>query len=504
MDSKITTIAIPQTTGVGPSTEVKAIIQSLAPGTVLDVLISSRDNQAGIYLKGTFLPAVLPQNISLGERVKVQVADTTDQLILKLLDQPEGDFFSSVGSGSSTPSLGQIIPQSKLSPLRLGSVLSSIPIDIPTNTTQGALPHEATTVIRSLIDRLIAKHALIGDSQANESTKLQQAISDHLGKNTKDALIEAKDTLRAIINEISKSGPYNSLNRTTMKILEQVFNEVSKNNEEEAPLEQILKAFTRIAQEPDSPRQELVSAPQVIRDIAKSLLQKLNGERAEKIPLFDSLDKETRHLLDTITKELNTLKDNGVTDSQVKVFLKRALNDIQNRLGAMNHSAEQQESTLGGLKVIQNVEKILSGQEILNSLNPVMQAVGEPALVMIPSFLSGLLAKWELSIAPRPPEEEESERTNKVQPYQRLKLFLPLPNLGDIEVDIAHRKNEVLVRLVTENEAVVSFIQQKSSTLDDAFQALGYVRNMVTAQRGIPRRITPDWYREIAIPDMRV
>ncbi|OVE80249.1 hypothetical protein BVY02_00870, partial [bacterium J17] len=140
------------------------------------------------------------------------------------------------------------------------------------------------------------------------------------------------------------------------------------------------------------------------------------------------------------------------------------------------------------LQLASRLEQMANTQEMLSRMNPVMQALGEPALLLFPFIFQGLLSHSEVSlesyIDPKNPnvdEDEEGAGGSKSGKYHRIQLSVPLPNLGEVEIDIAHRKEEIFVRMILGNPEAGEFLISKMDQLGAILQELGYsTRELMT------------------------
>lgn len=131
------------------------------------------------------------------------------------------------------------------------------------------------------------------------------------------------------------------------------------------------------------------------------------------------------------------------------------------------------------LASLRSLDSMLSAQETLQRLTPVMQALGEPALLLFPCIVQGFLTHAEIRFS-RPPAGEGDVRKEASTPganrdqFERINLVLPLPTIGEISVDIAHRKGEILMNLGFESSVVGEFVREQLPLLGRALQRRGF------------------------------
>ncbi len=153
-------------------------------------------------------------------------------------------------------------------------------------------------------------------------------------------------------------------------------------------------------------------------------------------------------------------------------------------------------------------------QEMLNQLNPLMQALGEPALILFPSLFQGLLAHSELLVQPRDGGQQRNRGKKKgskdgsdadsdsddgpdTSGYQRVQMCVPLPTLGLVGVDVAHRESEILVRLTVPDEDVARFLLDQLEYLATVLKDIGFEKAELVANVGLPKEDSPAWCSEL-------
>ena len=117
---------------------------------------------------------------------------------------------------------------------------------------------------------------------------------------------------------------------------------------------------------------------------------------------------------------LNTLEQHGLTASNDKTSFNLKLSgELQN--------------------LANRFDQIAQTQETMTQLNPLMQTLGEPALVLFPFLFQGLVSHSEISIEPRggkdqvdpDQENEEQEGGDGAEPYQRIQVSVPAAEHGN-------------------------------------------------------------------------
>lgn len=153
------------------------------------------------------------------------------------------------------------------------------------------------------------------------------------------------------------------------------------------------------------------------------------------------------------------------------------------------------------LTTLKNMESMLQGQELIKKLNPIMNALGEPAFILFPTLIQGLLSRTEISFfsSDMPFEEAKKKKTGAgAGSYSCALIVLELPNMGKLGVHVAHRGEELLVNFTSEDTSVKEFIEPRLPKLSLALQALGFTSPKLSARSGEPASAAPDWIQDVA------
>jgi hypothetical protein len=151
------------------------------------------------------------------------------------------------------------------------------------------------------------------------------------------------------------------------------------------------------------------------------------------------------------------------------------------------------------LQLASRLEQIANTQEMLSRMNPVMQALGEPALLLFPFIFQGLLSHSKVSLESYQNRnkqnidgEEEGQGGKQSSNYQRVQLSVPLPNLGSVDIDVAHRKEEIFVRMTLEDLKAGEFLISQMDLLGGILSELGYSTRELMTQVSETKEKSPD------------
>lgn len=453
------------------------ILPTISIGDLLRFSVRSNPpNAPGIlFFQGQLIKATLPPNIQAGDQLVTTVAESGNQMVLKLLDvikpnTPLSSREAPVSSVQENILVNQLDNLIRRYPTQGGKNLASFPVpqvmDQP-ETVRKQL-EQLFTILGSpetLIDpqALSQKLATLTDgsmlsSLRNLASELRTHLSESTPPSTERFLFFLKQELITLVAPKSGQEQGQGLGQT----LEQGLGQRLEQGLEQDGIDRL-------------------------RRLILALDQEMNIEKS-------STPKSIRNLLRHTMSELKLAADNPDTS---KTHLETALNRLQQyNLQIPDPSRLIEPKTASELQtLLTRVEQMVTAQETLARMNPVMQALGEPALLLFPFVLHGLLSHSEINFDPerggrsgdqgkkkKKGEEEENSDNPDTTPFQRIQVSVPLPAMGAVDVDIAHRHKEILVRITVADEQVKSFLLQQSEHLTMMLQEQGFSLSEFTAE----------------------
>ena len=211
----------------------------------------------------------------------------------------------------------------------------------------------------------------------------------------------------------------------------------------------------------------------------------------------DPMQHEIAETLRSLTHKglIPTAEDLSDGERLKAALLRLAEGSIQTELQAAKTAVDRLSARAvrpESLTALQAAQRLLSGQELLSRLTPLLHTLGEPALMLCPCLLEGFLAHWEVAIDP------EARSAHEVtSAFQRLRLFLPFPQLGPIAVEIALRGKEAYLKFIAEEAPVTAELRQKLPLLEEKLNALEYTVPILTAEQGAAHEAAPQWYLDM-------
>jgi len=469
-----------------PVTEVLPGVQPIiSVGEVLRMLVRSNDQGQGqLYYRGMLIAAQLPDTLAAGDKILAKVTDAGTQLVLKLLDAQKGTTpgpKTEAASGQVQAQLAEEFeailrdaanPALRLSnPVTLPQVMSSVPLpqvsktDVPAQQGATAAAQKPAEEITVALQKLFA--SLVSSDQLKDPQIALTKLLDTTAGKVAVSLRTAAEQISKLVDE-----PYQT---SAGRFLEALQDELGKllddvTHDNKSSSKQLTILVNALTAELKSGKK----APENEQRLLQATLEDLTAAQNSPEQLAQKLETS-----------LNRLNDPGRAVAQKFLALdpqmKNELKEITNRL-----------------------EQLANSQETLNRLNPVMQALGEPALILFPFLAQGLLSHSQVTIespidrengngGERRDYDQGEEGEADSAPYQRIQVNVPLPAMGQVHVDIAHRKEEILVRFSVGNPEASAFLLEQLEHLAVTLKGLNFSRTELMTHVGTRPDDPPQW-----------
>ncbi len=396
-----------------------------------------------LSLGGQLFPATLPSNLAAGDRFVGQVVEWGDSVVFKVLDlQRESRPTPTSPTTQLTLQLENLLKPRGSTPLE-----TLQPFVLKDPLTSGlkiplslSSPDELSTPAQVLRSLLASSNGNVAQSFAEATTELRTMLQPFL-PTVEERLFAA---LFGRLGDLVEGNEGETMLRVSLTKLGDILEQAIKN--------------TKLANEEPA---------KVVRDALRTLGQDTRSTA--------ELKQEIRTLLGTIEEKLQS-------SSQSQRF------DLP--------QLERLEYLVDKLDAATNLHRAL------NQLNPLMQAVNEPALILLPFLFEGLLYHGEIAVDPQPkrkkreqPDEPSSrgKRKAKPGPFQRVQVNVPLGTMGAVHVDIAHRSEEMLVNFVVMDEEVADFLASAVEELGTILRSYGFTELSIQTHVGKPEDVTPEW-----------
>jgi hypothetical protein len=478
----------------------------VAVGQILDVMVSDNGKmQLGVMIQGQFYPAFLPKGYQPGDRLKVKVQSNEDALILKIL--MAGKDPAQITNASIPPraSLGQLFSlllpapqQADLSRaaklLRRDSTGELAPeIRSPEGQVRAAIPPQ----VREVLQRLLRDASLLELQENPRPPEVARVITQFSTQSVLRGLTEA----RRALDSLSIANPGNSAQAPIIKAL---IPHIERLLESQLDL-----GFGRQASPSSYPPEpsgqriglnlQLTSALSryAIQSSDSALLtrlrQALTGGLTQQHPLLllspllaGSLDTtpttvgdssgESTRFVQQLLSQIERLSKEGADNERVRTQISALLGSAQSLRSRIGAKESEDLGASVGKKLTQQIEALLAGQEALHQVNPLLQSLGEPSMLMIPVLVGGTVTPMEVLL--RPPYVDAEENTPKRQgaqsQYTRVDLHLTLPHLGRLSAALAFRDQEILLHVGAERRATAELIASRQTDLEVLLKARGF------------------------------
>ncbi len=449
--------------------------RTLANVAIGDVLnFSVKQGPAGqqrmLALQGQLINAQLPSNLEVGDNIVATVSEAANnQLLLKILQISKPNQAAGISQTNSLRAqLEELIKASNVPALQALPIFS-LPDDLSTLDPRKVGLQKLLSVLNStekLTDPRVALSELISTADGTLASSLKESaalIRSFVGQ---QPLTTEEKLLRALKGELKN-------------LLES-----SDDNFESAKL---INLMTGVLGKELTPK-------------SVTLISDLISDRflhAKDDKLGASAEKERQILV----KVLGELRKASSEPANSRESIEKALSLItayENENGIKKIDAK----TVSDLQQLaMRLDQMAGIQETLTQLNPVMQALGEPALLLFPFLFQGLVSHSEITVDSRSGKKKKGESESEdskgskrnTEPYQRIQVTVPLPSMGLVDVDIAHRQKEILVRLTVEKNDVGSFLLEHLEHLSPILRNLGFESAELVAHIGRTSDQLPAW-----------
>lgn len=495
----------PPTTGdahaIQVADRVPPEIRALLPAGQIITVTSGRDGatgESGIFFRGAFIPATLPEGTLPGQELRVRVIPSTDALVLKLLTD---DVQLPKPSTTVEQQLRSMLPPSAYDALVEGGrmVQQSFSPDLLSALDKAIVRNDE---VRRLVLTLTEQPAVANEEALRSPQKLAAILEQleipretpHTAPSPSPSppfveraaqirlLAAVRDTIAAMVSVPDSGGVKAELPPAS------------------SPAPILIAAFAYA--NANGAAKELIERLQATPMLRKPLeiLERTLSALPPALP-EDTPDPELRALRDlmrSVVSDLATLRQSHANEATVQSTLKSVHARLHAQLPPDRLRLAQQSAEFENIAKV--ADRALAAQESLNQANTLLHALGEPAAIFIPVLLPGLFAKWEVFVHPpsTPASDEEAGSTSpSTKALRRIELSLTLPRLGAVHADIAYNHLEILYHLQVETPAVQALAERELATLSARLGELGptKVQGVVSLRRDNERR--SHWIREL-------
>ncbi|OVE80279.1 hypothetical protein BVY02_00655 [bacterium J17] len=449
---------------------VRGSIPVIAAGDILRLKVrkTNADGQGTVMLFGQPMKAKLPGNVGVGDHILARVSKTEggDQVILRILDLSESGYVSGIDE--------RITPQEIIA-AQIEQYVRNAGVSLSRMRRPMPLP--------SILSELSEGAGQVGEFFASvgnlEDLAETITVMNYLDSLRDGGLVKVlRDTAGSLyeyVDEHSVSAGERMIQALKAELTSLLLNSSSDNDYVSQQLNQLVVSLGRRIDE------------QRTADV-------LSGGIYQS-PELGVLTSEQTHLLESVLYDLKSAQG---TVEDLSKHIKHALG----RFSLLHYDEGSKENSAMSAREIEqlrqvaiSIEQIAATQRTLHQLNPLMQAMGEPALILFPFLFHGLLSHSEITIKPKRRGSGGSGGGSEdaEQAYHRVEVSVPLPEMGNVEVDIAHRGDELLVCFHVQSEEVAKFISEHSGPLLELLKQDGFARASFVTHVGERGSDLPAW-----------
>lgn len=501
----------------------------LAVGKELEVEVRQNKltGEGGIFLKGQFLPAKLPEGSQPGDKLSVRVVKNTDALILQILPQASPSPAKLASTITIDNLIRGVLSDNQLATLRqLPRLLS--PEAQPAFPLPGPLPGQAQpaadelfseppSAVADTLAKIVRSRLFVAEGELAAPKGLPETLARFSTDKVLAGVAEAKRSLERLSGDGRaelRLGVLSAIDEQLSELLQALgpgpAGDPFAGQAARVPGESLASslklalAVSRYAQEAGNLRIVDRLARDLGGAVAKNsplsfLFEALLNLQSSRLPTESQADRDLATLVKELITDLAQHRD-GKAEVDLKDTLSKHKNQIRDKFGDTGARLRDEQSVRAAAQAMKGLEGLAEAQDILNRVNPVVQALGEPALVLIPALVQGFLSRWEIVVPPHVPEEEDLEGEGEGgsrESFQRLAMVVNLPALGDIRVDLAHRSKELLLNLTLGSSEGAAFVASQLPKLEGRLRELGFERASLAAVKGEVSEVRPGWYRDL-------
>lgn len=424
-------------------------LPQLALGDVVKLTVRQNfgNGQGQIYFKGQLIDASLPQNLVSGDKLLAKILFDNDQLLFQILDHQKAE-------NSKNPATLKSLEA------KLASLFQELPAPSLRNGQSLSLP----TSLQNLgLDQGVLQN-LFAQIGSGEQLQNSQTLAAQL-QATKDSALpelfrQVSQTIYSFLEQHADSGSQNFLAALRTELSTLLEKGVANN---EVALRQLGNLITMLQDE---------------------------------IGMVAGKSRPEHKQLELLLNQLKTALQNPEQQAEIIESTLKQLIDNQN-LTKQDQSQLNPQASRELLQLANRLEQLATTFETLNQLNPLMQAMGEPALILFPFLFHGLISHSEVSVQTKHSKKKRGEKDsgeegegsdsgndNKHESFQRIQVTVPLPHFGAVDVDIAHRTEEILVRFAVDDNDKLEFLVEQLEQLGVVLREKGFTKTELMATVG--------------------
>lgn len=471
------------------------VAKDFSIGEIINFTVRGRapDGSGLLYLLGQLVHAKIPEHLKTGDRVKAQIAYENDTLLFKIL--------SVLGKESSQ--------------ISINSALNSSLSNNPSLSSQSIKNH-----ISNLIEEMLYT---ISEFLPNENGIIPNALSKNSSFlsfiNTKNEINNNQaqfEKLLLVLSKLSSTIPSSNdltdgknlftkltklFSSSTNETLKQISTELKELIKENAPsaeqkfLATLIEQLSKLDKSLESTQFSRESFKLSVDRIINALQQEIKKENSSL--LRNAHDNSLSTTIKVVTTLLREAQMSSETSNQTirKIIDYIQSNSKLNDVLPFNGDTEINNSVMKEVKTLINtIDRLTYTQEMLIRLEPVLQSMRQPELLLFPFLFQGFFSLGELIIDPDSRRsndnkkkkednsgEDGSNEKNEI-PKLQYQAILPLPHLGIVRFNTLQSETELELNLSFDNQEKSSFIENNVSDLRKELAKLGFSKLSINSK----------------------
>lgn len=479
--------------GASPTQANASLLQASDPLRLLlsgstasvQVAVNPENGVAGIIFQGVFYPASLPDNVKLGELLKVMIQTEAELMLLKILSEND----DSTQTTKSNPSKAEILKPEEKKLLR--DAFKPDTKEISNQNSKGfekiinEKPSPTAQEIKEQIKVFFTTKDL-NQLQPKFTQPTSNALlltpSNLFATSPKQETLQIQDQPAIQLTSTQKVPQYekiiSALVESLMLLVDRDATEISSNipafSKSVAHAAQAVIAFQ------DLPEEEIYK-------VIKSVLKKLLGSEGSHINQpINSAEKEISQSLEKKIAEMRPEQLSLLKPAKLELakFDKNLAQPVVGE-GVLIVPAYIKES-------IQTVvQQFLKTTEVIEKIHSETQYLPQSVYFVVP-FAQPLGTHSVEFFLPR--EKENKKKRQRRSSRSHMKITLPI--IGDIRIEFLTINDEAHIKIIVESEEIRQKISEHKFVIEKAFHEIGLNIPSLFIECGKVGSIKPLWLKE--------
>ncbi|MCB0318628.1 MAG: flagellar hook-length control protein FliK [Bdellovibrionales bacterium] len=241
--------------------------------------------------------------------------------------------------------------------------------------------------------------------------------------------------------------------------------------------------------------------PNILSKEIESLLSKQSALNPEIKPIIDLIFQLNQSELTNSDKEVLkqlaelVVKNSGKMNEKDLAELKQAVKNLISNQHETN--ANQQTNSSMSKEVLKQFEQVIKGQEFLAKLNPLMNAAGEPIMILFPAIMGGLLTNFQASFFPPVNDNQQKKEKHEKKESEKAVIKVNLPQLGEVKVELNLKNEETEIVFLVKNSQSATYLEKNLNKFEKHLCNSGFTSKTLTVRSDKKKNELPNWLNSI-------